>query len=75
MLEAYEPRKRFNESFAYGLPMVDGPWDFGLEPEPEFDSPWDRIITPASATPGGGFGMASELAATPGIVQRNTGGA
>jgi hypothetical protein len=63
MLEAYEPRKRFNENFAYGAPMVDGPWDFGLNEEQV------NKHTPPPAVAGGEQTEASELAAIPGIVR------
>jgi len=61
MLEPHYARKRFNESFAYGAPMVDGPWDFGQ------DDPRDTGKS-IPAAPGGEQTEASELAAIPGIV-------
>jgi len=65
MLESHDARRRFNQTFPFGTPIVDGPWDFGLNDEQE-DRAAPHETRPA---PGGADAeKASELAAIPGIV-------
>ena len=74
MLESQDARRRFNETFHYGRPFVDGPWDFGMgedasEAQGATDANADLIETTRPGSPDGASDeKASELAAIPGIV-------
>jgi hypothetical protein len=65
MLESHDARRRFNRTFEFGSPVVDGPWDFGLNDDQ------DNGLMPHETRPAPGGAdaeKASELAAIPGIV-------
>jgi hypothetical protein len=65
MLESHDARRRFNQTFPFGTPVVDGPWDFGLNDEQDTGAaPHETRPAPGGAD----AEKASELAAIPGIV-------